>query len=480
MIFNSIEAFRASGFAPRIGIVGAGPAGISIAHKLGKADIPTVIFEAGGNDYSDESQDFYKGKVIGDPYFDLDVTRLRFLGGSSNHWAGWCRILEAHDFLPKPYVPHTGWPITRAAIEPFFPETFEILGIQPFTPDVPDIRRHAAVRADQERPRPFRRKIPAGTWPQSQHRRRAQHRGVGADGQWPQPSPAPGYGRTVRRPARSRSTISSSAPAGWRIRGCCCGPTSSRTAASCRMRPRSGATGWSTRCTRPAMPSSPTRMPSTWDGDGQAFLTPTPEAMAKRGILNFHIQIETNPYPGIKGYVADLACLMPEWTEWISEQLGQHLNCSSQIHVAWEQAPRPDNRIVLSKTDRDLPACRASSCTGPRTSSTTGPCSKACACSARPSPDRTSAGCASATGCSTAAPIRTAWNSPATITWAAPAWAPIPRPASSTPTARCTAWTISLSRGSSVFTTGGQCTPTTTITALALRLGDHLSRVVSS
>ena len=75
--------------------------------------------------------------------------------------------------------------------------------------------------------------------------------------------------------------------------------------------------------------------------------------MAKRGILNFHIQIETNPYPGIKGYVADLACLMPEWTEWISEQLSLHLQCSSQIHVAWEQAPRPDNRIMLSKTDRD-------------------------------------------------------------------------------------------------------------------------------
>ena len=94
MIFDSIEAFRAAGFKPRVGIIGAGPAGISIARKLGKAGIPTVIFEAGGNDYSDESQDFYKGKVIGDPYFDLDVTRLRFLGGSSNHWAGWCRVLE--------------------------------------------------------------------------------------------------------------------------------------------------------------------------------------------------------------------------------------------------------------------------------------------------------------------------------------------------------------------------------------------------
>jgi choline dehydrogenase-like flavoprotein len=34
--------------------------------------------------------------------------------------------------------------------------------------------------------------------------------------------------------------------------------------------------------------------------------------------------------------------------------------------------------------------------------------------------------------------------------------------------------------GSSVFTTAGQCTPTTTITALALRLGEHLGRTVAS
>ena len=34
--------------------------------------------------------------------------------------------------------------------------------------------------------------------------------------------------------------------------------------------------------------------------------------------------------------------------------------------------------------------------------------------------------------------------------------------------------------GSSVFTTGGQCTPTTTITALAVRLAEHLGRTVAS
>jgi len=90
-----------------------------------------------------------------------------------------------------------------------------------------------------------------------------------------------------------------------------------------------------------------------FDADGQAFFQPTAEALAKRGILNFHVEVETAPYPGMKQYVADLACVTPEWTEWIAEELGSHLRCSAQVHMSWEQAPRPDNFVALSKTERD-------------------------------------------------------------------------------------------------------------------------------
>jgi choline dehydrogenase-like flavoprotein len=68
--------------------IGSGPAGITIARKLSAAGIPVVIFEAGGADFTEESQAFYSGKTVGDYYFDLDITRLRYFGGSSNHWAG--------------------------------------------------------------------------------------------------------------------------------------------------------------------------------------------------------------------------------------------------------------------------------------------------------------------------------------------------------------------------------------------------------
>ncbi|TGR75439.1 GMC family oxidoreductase, partial [Mesorhizobium sp. M2D.F.Ca.ET.223.01.1.1] len=142
-IFDSYEAYKQAGFKPKACILGSGPAGTTIARKLGAAGIPVVVLEAGSREFSDESQDFYRGKTVGDFYFDLDITRLRFMGGSSNHWAGWCRVLDSQDFEPKAWAPDTGWPISRADIEPYLAEVHDILELPDFRPDVPvsdDIR----------------------------------------------------------------------------------------------------------------------------------------------------------------------------------------------------------------------------------------------------------------------------------------------------------------------------------------------------
>ncbi|RWE64387.1 MAG: GMC family oxidoreductase, partial [Mesorhizobium sp.] len=74
MIFDSYEAYKQVGFKPRACILGSGPAGTTIARKLGAAGIPVVVLEAGSREFSDESQDFYRGKTVGDFYFDLDIT----------------------------------------------------------------------------------------------------------------------------------------------------------------------------------------------------------------------------------------------------------------------------------------------------------------------------------------------------------------------------------------------------------------------
>ena len=205
-----------------------------------------------------------------------------------------------------------------------------------------------------------------------------------------------------------------------------------------------------------------------------------PEAMAARGILNFHVQIEANPYPGIKGYVADLACLAPEWTEWISEELGMHLKCSSQVHVAWEQAPRPDNRITLSRTDRDAAGVPRIELNWTKDALD----------------HRTMLEGLRMFGESIAASdigrlrisdwVRDGSPYPDGMELAGNHHMGGTRMSDDASTgvvdANCKVHGMDnlYVAGSSIFATGAQSTPTTTITALALRLGDHLSRVASS
>ncbi|AWK88695.1 FAD-dependent oxidoreductase [Azospirillum thermophilum] len=127
------------GFTPKpqydVCVIGAGPAGISIARSLAQRGRSVFVAEGGERGYSPESQDCYRGEVKGDPYFELDLARLRFLGGTSNHWGGWCRRLDARDFHPKAAAPQTGWPIRMEDLLPYQEETRRILEIKEQTPD---------------------------------------------------------------------------------------------------------------------------------------------------------------------------------------------------------------------------------------------------------------------------------------------------------------------------------------------------------
>jgi len=101
-------------------ICGAGVAGITLARKL-SGRLRVLLLEAGGVKYTRESQDVYKGTSIGRSYFDLSTTRLRYFGGTSNHWTGVCRPLDEHDFR--------SWPIDRRDLTPYLDEARSILDI---------------------------------------------------------------------------------------------------------------------------------------------------------------------------------------------------------------------------------------------------------------------------------------------------------------------------------------------------------------
>src|SRR3546814_504727 len=101
-----------------IAIIGAGAAGITIARALGGSDIHVTLIESGGLDFEPETQALYEGESVGVPYA-LDTSRLRYFGGSTNHWGGWCRPFQPIDFEQRDWVPHSGWPIGRSDLDPY-------------------------------------------------------------------------------------------------------------------------------------------------------------------------------------------------------------------------------------------------------------------------------------------------------------------------------------------------------------------------
>jgi choline dehydrogenase-like flavoprotein len=105
---------------PDLAIIGAGPAGISLALALADTPYSVILLESGGMEFEAKIQALYKGAETGDPYVPLDLCRLRYMGGSSNHWGGYCRPLDAIDFEARSWVPHSGWPFGIDALRPYF------------------------------------------------------------------------------------------------------------------------------------------------------------------------------------------------------------------------------------------------------------------------------------------------------------------------------------------------------------------------
>ncbi len=118
-------------------IIGAGAAGITLALQLAKSGQKVTLCEGGGLDQSDASQSCYIGEVRGDPYFGLDWARLRYLGGTTNHWSGWCRTFESIDFDRSYIAPEHRWPITKSDLDPFLEDAGQILEITPDFNDGP-------------------------------------------------------------------------------------------------------------------------------------------------------------------------------------------------------------------------------------------------------------------------------------------------------------------------------------------------------
>ena len=114
-------------------VIGAGPAGITLALELAKANKSVLVFETGT--VTEPRGDMPNAVNYGhfrDGWWDQHS--IRALGGTSRVWSGWCATLMEVDFAN----PVTGvrWPITKSDLAPYYRPAAAVVDREPSILDV--------------------------------------------------------------------------------------------------------------------------------------------------------------------------------------------------------------------------------------------------------------------------------------------------------------------------------------------------------
>jgi choline dehydrogenase-like flavoprotein len=116
-------------------VVGAGAAGITIALELRGYGLDVVVLEGGGLEAEPDGTALYDAEMVGELFgtpgapVPLTAVRLRYLGGTTNHWAGYCRPQESAALNPRPHRPGSGWPIDADELARWYTHVSPLLQI---------------------------------------------------------------------------------------------------------------------------------------------------------------------------------------------------------------------------------------------------------------------------------------------------------------------------------------------------------------
>jgi len=111
-------------------VVGAGPAGITIARGLASTGAHVLVLESGGTTFEKDLMKLTEGESVGHPYPPLFESRARVFGGTSQFWpedrAMRARPLDPIDFADRSDIPYSGWPIDATELDRFYKQAQEI------------------------------------------------------------------------------------------------------------------------------------------------------------------------------------------------------------------------------------------------------------------------------------------------------------------------------------------------------------------
>ena len=111
-------------------IIGAGAAGITLARSLASTGVQCLLLESGDFQLDVDTQTLADAEHTG--LTSSRVCRLRYFGGTTNHWGGWCAPLNEEDFAERAWVPDSGWPISYSQLDTYYPAAQALCELGPF------------------------------------------------------------------------------------------------------------------------------------------------------------------------------------------------------------------------------------------------------------------------------------------------------------------------------------------------------------
>ncbi|MDB9444989.1 GMC oxidoreductase [Anabaena sp. CS-542/02] len=128
-------------------IVGAGPAGITLARELARTDFRVILLETGGLNFDRNTQSLTLGESVNNHFETLESQRCFQFGGTANFWK--IRIgnnvigvryapLDKIDFEKRDWLPYSGWPFDKSHLDPFYKRAHQLCQLGNFSYDAQD------------------------------------------------------------------------------------------------------------------------------------------------------------------------------------------------------------------------------------------------------------------------------------------------------------------------------------------------------
>lgn len=128
-------------------IVGAGVAGLSLVRGLAGCGLDVLLLESGGVAPRQDAEILLRGSSNRSDY-PFVTSRARVFGGTSTIWSGACIPLDPMDFTRREWMPHSEWPISEADLLPYYDAAAHLFGRERWNIDEGPLAGSALNRGD--------------------------------------------------------------------------------------------------------------------------------------------------------------------------------------------------------------------------------------------------------------------------------------------------------------------------------------------